>query len=107
MPIYSYQCKSCGFAKDVLRKLSDPLLTDCPHCGVASFKKQLTSAGFHLKGSGWYATDFKGGAPAAAETGTASTTPDTAAPASTTETVAPKADVAPATAGCSAACSCH
>ncbi len=106
MPIYSYQCVSCGFARDVLRKLSDPLLTDCPHCGVASFKKQLTSAGFHLKGSGWYATDFKGGATAATETGTASTTPD-AAPESTTETVAPKVDVAPATAGCGAGCSCH
>jgi putative FmdB family regulatory protein len=66
MPIYAYKCNSCGFAKDVLQKISDPLLTDCPHCGAAAFSKQLTSAGFQLKGSGWYATDFKGGSAATA-----------------------------------------
>jgi putative FmdB family regulatory protein len=62
MPIYAYKCESCGFAKDVLQKMSDAPLTDCPGCGAATFKKQLTAAGFQLKGSGWYATDFKGGA---------------------------------------------
>ena len=70
MPIYAYKCDSCGFAKDVLQKLSDLPLTQCPSCGVASFSKQLTAAGFQLKGSGWYATDFKGGntgAPASGE----------------------------------------
>ena len=67
MPIYAYKCESCGHAKDVLQKMSDPLLTDCPACGGATFKKQLTAAGFQLKGSGWYATDFKG-APATAGT---------------------------------------
>lgn len=61
MPIYAYKCDSCGFAKDVLQKLSDAPLTECPSCGVSSFRKQLTAAGFQLKGSGWYATDFKGG----------------------------------------------
>ncbi len=61
MPIYAYKCDSCGFAKDVLQKLSDVPLTQCPSCGVSSFSKQLTAAGFQLKGSGWYATDFKGG----------------------------------------------
>ena len=61
MPIYAYKCDSCGFAKDVLQKLSDVPLTECPSCGVSSFRKQLTAAGFQLKGSGWYATDFKGG----------------------------------------------
>jgi putative FmdB family regulatory protein len=61
MPIYAYKCESCGYAKDVLQKLSDPLLTDCPACGAPAFKKQLTSAGFQLKGSGWYVTDFRGG----------------------------------------------
>ena len=65
MPIYAYKCASCGSAKDVLQKLSDVPLSQCPSCGEPSFKKQLTSAGFQLKGSGWYATDFKGGAPAA------------------------------------------
>jgi putative FmdB family regulatory protein len=62
MPIYAYRCASCGHAKDVLQKLSDAPLTVCPACGAASFAKQLTAAGFQLKGSGWYATDFKGGA---------------------------------------------
>src|SRR4051812_49072909 len=61
MPIYAYRCENCGFAKDVLQKLSDPVLTDCPQCGKSTFKKQLTAAGFQLKGSGWYVTDFRGG----------------------------------------------
>ena len=61
MPIYAYACASCGHAKDVLQKISDAPLTECPACGVATFAKQLTAAGFQLKGSGWYATDFKGG----------------------------------------------
>ena len=61
MPIYAYRCASCGHAKDVLQKMSDPVLTDCPACGAASFVKQVTAAGFQLKGSGWYVTDFKGG----------------------------------------------
>ena len=61
MPIYAYRCSECGFAKDVLQKISDPLLTDCPSCGKPEFKKQVTAAGFQLKGSGWYVTDFKGG----------------------------------------------
>lgn len=61
MPIYAYKCDSCGFAKDVLQKISDAPLTQCPSCGAASFTKQVTAAGFQLKGSGWYATDFKGG----------------------------------------------
>jgi putative FmdB family regulatory protein len=74
MPIYAYKCSACGHAKDVLQKISDDLLTDCPACHAATFTKQLTAAGFQLKGSGWYATDFKGGppnapAPAAAESG--------------------------------------
>jgi len=64
MPIYAYRCASCGHAKDVLQKLSDPLLSTCPSCGAETFQKQLTAAGFQLKGSGWYVTDFKGGAPA-------------------------------------------
>ena len=61
MPIYAYKCESCGFTQDVLQKLSDAPLFQCPTCGADSFKKQLTAAGFQLKGSGWYATDFKGG----------------------------------------------
>jgi putative FmdB family regulatory protein len=61
MPIYAYRCDECGFSKDVLQKISDAPLTNCLSCGKPSFKKQLTAAGFQLKGTGWYATDFRGG----------------------------------------------
>jgi putative FmdB family regulatory protein len=65
MPIYAYRCATCGHAKDVLQKISDPLLTDCPECGASTFVKQVTAAGFQLKGSGWYVTDFRGDKPVA------------------------------------------
>jgi putative FmdB family regulatory protein len=61
MPIYAYRCTSCGHAQDVLQKISDPVLTSCPACGAESFAKQVTAAGFQLKGSGWYVTDFRDG----------------------------------------------
>jgi len=61
MPIYAYKCETCGHAKDVLQKISDEPLTQCPACGMATFTKQVTAAGFQLKGSGWYVTDFRGG----------------------------------------------
>jgi putative FmdB family regulatory protein len=60
MPIYAYRCSSCGHAQDVLRKISDPPLDVCPACAAATFVKQVTAAGFQLKGSGWYVTDFRG-----------------------------------------------
>lgn len=66
MPIYAYRCEACGFAKDVLQKMSDAPLTECPTCGKSAFKKQVTAAGFQLKGSGWYVTDFRGGSNGAA-----------------------------------------
>jgi putative FmdB family regulatory protein len=65
MPIYAYKCESCGLAKDVLQKMSDDVLTVCPACNQATFQKQVTAAGFQLKGSGWYVTDFRGGNTAA------------------------------------------
>ena len=67
MPIYDYQCTSCGFKKEVMRKISEPNLTDCPECGKATFAKQLSAPSFQLNGSGWYATDFKGGGTKPAE----------------------------------------
>ena len=104
MPIYAYKCGSCGHAKDVLQKMSDPLLTMCPACGAATFTKQVTAAGFQLKGSGWYVTDFRAGgdgansgvgaSPApAADTGSSVATP-AAAPAAAAP--APAATPAPA-----------
>jgi len=61
MPIYAYACSNCGLQKDVMQKLSDTPLTICPECGKETLSKQLTAAGFQLKGSGYYATDFKNG----------------------------------------------
>ncbi|MGB3288134.1 MAG: FmdB family zinc ribbon protein [Burkholderiaceae bacterium] len=59
MPIYAYKCSACGHAQDVLQKISDPHLTQCPECGQNTYVKQVTAAGFQLKGSGWYVTDFR------------------------------------------------
>jgi len=60
MPIYEYRCGKCGFQKEFLQRLNDAPLTACPECGKRSLKKMVTAAGFQLKGTGWYATDFKG-----------------------------------------------
>ena len=60
MPIYEYRCSECGQDHEVLQKVSEPPLTACPACGKPALQKQLSAAGFQLKGSGWYATDFKG-----------------------------------------------
>ena len=59
MPIYEYRCSTCGYENEYLQKVSDPRLTDCPECGKPTFNKLVSAAGFHLKGSGWYVTDFK------------------------------------------------
>ncbi len=123
MPIYAYKCESCGHAKDVLQKMSDDPLTKCPSCGAPTFNKQLTAAGFQLKGSGWYATDFKGGAAstsapavagaagaagapgsagAADNAGAASTSTDAGASSSSANTSSTTASAA-----CGASCACH
>ena len=64
MPIYEYRCSACGHEEEFLQKVTEPLLTRCPACGKTTFEKQLSAAGFQLKGSGWYATDFKSKKPA-------------------------------------------
>jgi putative FmdB family regulatory protein len=105
MPIYAYKCESCGHAKDVLQKISDAPLTVCPACGASAFSKQLTAAGFQLKGSGWYATDFKGGAAASAATAAAAPVA-----AGTEAKPAESAAAAPATtapASCGGSCASH
>lgn len=61
MPIYAYRCDACGHSLEKLQKISDPPLTDCPACGKAALVKQVTAAGFQLKGTGWYVTDFRSG----------------------------------------------
>jgi putative FmdB family regulatory protein len=88
MPIYDYQCTSCGHKKEVMRKVSEPNLTVCPECGKETFTKQLSAPSFQLNGTGWYATDFKGGS-------------KSSAPAAKEESSA-----APA-AACQPGCACH
>ncbi|TRZ67751.1 MAG: zinc ribbon domain-containing protein [Comamonadaceae bacterium] len=114
MPIYAYKCESCGFAKDVLQKISDPHLSDCPQCGKAAFQKQVTAAGFQLKGSGWYVTDFRGGdtakAPAAgavagagAEASTTPATSDSSAASASSSDSSASVAASPAPAAAAAA----
>ncbi len=113
MPIYAYKCESCGHAKDVLQKMSDAPLTQCPSCGADAFRKQLTAAGFQLKGSGWYVTDFRGGnsgaasaeAKPAAGDKTADSPPADSKPAETKAAEAPAAAPASAPAGSSGSAS--
>jgi putative FmdB family regulatory protein len=101
MPIYAYRCDECGFAKDVLQKISDPVLSVCPSCGKSSFKKQVTAAGFQLKGTGWYVTDFRGGS--APATGTAPSADSGSNGSSNSAGDSSTASAAPATAAAPAA----
>jgi len=109
MPIYAYKCDSCGHAKDVLQKMSDDPLTQCPSCGAPTFSKQLTAAGFQLKGSGWYATDFKGGAAATAAPAVAGAPAAGASTATDAGGASPAAEpsASAAPSACAASCACH
>lgn len=118
MPIYAYRCESCGHAQDVLQKLSDPQLSVCPACGAGTFRKQLTAAGFQLKGSGWYVTDFRsnsgggGGAASASTAQPAAEQPKSDAPASTAATPSSSSsggggDGGSTAGGCGGSCACH
>ena len=98
MPIYAYRCESCGHTLDALQKVSDAPLRDCPACGAAALHKQVTAAGFQLKGSGWYATDFKGGS--------GSSTAGKAAAGAGAAAATTASESAPA-ASCGASCACH
>ena len=117
MPIYAYKCGSCGHAKDVLQKVSDAPLTACPACGADTFAKQITAAGFQLKGSGWYVTDFRGGSNGGSSSsstsgeksdGEKSGGDKPAESKGDSAPAAPKSDAPSASAGgCGASCACH
>lgn len=116
MPIYAYKCASCGFAKDVLQKISDAPLTVCPSCGESAFSKQLTAAGFQLKGSGWYVTDFRGGSGAAtgATGGATAAAAAAAAPAAAADSGASTSSAdsgssasSASSTPCGGSCACH
>ena len=100
MPIYAYRCSACGHAKDVLQKLSDPVLSICPACGAEAFSKQLTAAGFQLKGSGWYVTDFRGGGSSGGTSAPATKPAEASSSTSSSDAAAPAA-------GCGGAGACH
>ncbi|MDE2599693.1 MAG: zinc ribbon domain-containing protein [Rhodocyclaceae bacterium] len=91
MPIYAYRCSACGHEKDVLQKISAEPLTLCPACNTENFSKQITAAGFQLKGSGWYASDFKGGAGSSSSASNTVSSSESSAPASP----------------CGGSCACH
>ncbi|MET0346490.1 MAG: FmdB family zinc ribbon protein [Casimicrobiaceae bacterium] len=93
MPIYEYRCSSCGADHEALQKLSDPLLVTCPSCHKDALVKQLSAAGFQLKGSGWYVTDFRNGSKPAAKTDAKS---DETTGEKTGEKAGEKADAKPA-----------
>jgi putative FmdB family regulatory protein len=103
MPIYDFQCSSCGHKAEVMRKISAASVDTCPECGAETFSKQLSAPSFQLSGSGWYATDFKNG-------GSKTPSKDGAGKdaASTTESSAEKkSDAAPSPAACATGCACH
>ena len=106
MPIYEYRCESCGHQQEFLQKVSDPPRTECPKCGKPSLSKLLSAAGFQLKGSGWYATDFKnkGASPAKGDTAKAD------APKTDTAKTGDSGGESKAAAtagGCGSSCACH
>jgi putative FmdB family regulatory protein len=111
MPIYAYRCAACGHARDVLQKMSDAPLTECPACSASAFQKQVTAAGFQLKGSGWYATDFRGGsggtpAPAAANAPAAGAAGDSGGASAPTGGGGAASSASPST-PCGGSCACH
>jgi len=111
MPIYAYRCSACGHAKDVLQKMSDAPLTTCPACSAESFSKQITAAGFQLKGSGWYVTDFRGGNSGNSGGGAATGTTAPAAEPAKTEPAASSASSESSSSAsstpCGGSCACH
>ena len=103
MPIYEYRCSQCGHELEVMQKISEAALTRCPSCSADTLVKLVSAAGFQLKGSGWYATDFRGGSKPAAKGDAPSEAPKAEAAASDAKGDAPKK----AAGGCGGGCSCH
>ena len=112
MPIYEYRCSSCGHELETLQKFADAPLTECPACKAATLVKLVSAAGFQLKGSGWYATDFRGGSSARRRTGGGYGAPrrrarDAGSGAATKSAAGSDAKATPSAGGCGGGCSCH
>ncbi|HXZ48611.1 MAG TPA: FmdB family zinc ribbon protein [Usitatibacter sp.] len=97
MPIYEYRCESCGHQQEFLQKVTDAPLTVCTHCGKPTFSKMVTAAGFQLKGSGWYATDFRNGG----------ARPGAKAAEAKPEAKSAEGEKKPSPGPCGGGCSCH
>ena len=115
MPIYDYECTSCGLKKEVMRKISEPNLTLCPSCGKETFAKQVSAPSFQLNGTGWYATDFKNSGSKASATNSAKASSQSAGNSTevkatetkASETKASEASTASPASGCASGCACH
>jgi putative FmdB family regulatory protein len=110
MPIYEYRCSSCGHELEALQKFSDAPLVACPSCRAETLVKLVSAAGFHLKGSGWYATDFKGGGSKPATTATSTPAASDAKSETKSETkteTKSETKAAAPSGGCGGGCSCH
>lgn len=99
MPIYDFQCSSCGYKAEVMRKISAPNVDVCPECAAQTFSKQLSAPSFQLNGSGWYATDFKNGS-----NKTASGSDGAGKSESSSEK---KSETAASPSACASGCACH
>lgn len=107
MPIYDYQCSSCGFKAEVMRKISAPHVEVCPECATESFSKQLSAPSFQLSGSGWYATDFKNSGSGSTAKPATSATSDSATSSGSTVEKTSENKSEPASSACSTGCACH
>jgi putative FmdB family regulatory protein len=112
MPIYEYRCADCGHQQEFLQKVSDAPITVCTRCGKPTFSKMVTAAGFQLKGSGWYATDFKGGAKPKSSDASSGPGTETAKDGAKPAQGDPKpaeggGEKKAAPGGCGGGCSCH
>jgi putative FmdB family regulatory protein len=103
MPIYDYQCSSCGHKAEVMRKISAANVEVCPECGAETFSKQLSAPSFQLSGSGWYATDFKNGGSNIANKSTSSKDESGKTESSSEK----KSETAVAPTACATGCACH
>jgi putative FmdB family regulatory protein len=104
MPIYEYRCTNCGHELEALQKITEPVLTGCPDCHAESLVKLVSAAGFQLKGSGWYATDFKNGSKPAAKSDTKS---EGAGEKTKSETKPEGGTSSTPSTGCGSGCACH
>ena len=102
MPIYDFQCTSCSFKSELMRKISEPTQTTCPQCHQETFAKMLSAPSFQLSGSGWYASDFKDKKPKVKED-----TGDKGAEKSTEKTETKVVEKETKTAACNPGCACH